>query len=161
MWWLEVPTPLLFGVIGFVFNFVPYLGAVAGVVIVAIVGLFSFDSLGQALVPALVYFALTTIEGQLITPHLVGRRLEMNTVVVFVSVALWAWLWSVMGMLVAVPLLVTIRAFCEHIPHLEPVGDFLSARGRELAITDANGSPDSTLPAGPPPLPAGPPPEEP
>lgn len=150
MWWLEMPTPLLLGVIGFVFNFVPYLGAVAGVVIVAIVGLFSFDTVGQALLPALVYFALTTIEGQLITPHLVGRRLEMNTVVVFVSVALWAWLWSVMGMLVAVPLLVTIRAFCEHIPQLEPVGDFLSARGREIADAD-NRSEDSPLSADLPP----------
>lgn len=147
MWWLDMPNPLLFGVIGFVFNFVPYLGALSGVGIVAVVGLITFDSLGQALLPALVYFALTSIEGQLITPHLVGRRLEMNTVVVFISVALWAWLWSVMGMLVAVPLLVTIRAFCEHIPELEPVGDFLSARGRELVDSGAgNGSEDPPLP---------------
>jgi predicted PurR-regulated permease PerM len=147
MWVLDMPTPLLFGVIAFVFNFVPYLGAVVGVVIAAVVGVVSFDSLGQALLPALVYFALTSLEGQLITPHLLGRRLEMNTVVVFGSVALWAWLWSVMGMLVAVPLLVTIRAFCEHIPQLEPVGKFLSARGRELVNPQAaNGAESPPLP---------------
>ena len=75
---------------------------------------------------------LTTIEGQFVTPYFVGRRLEMNTVVIFLAVAFWAWLWSVMGMLVAVPLLVAIRAFCEHLPQLESVGDFLSIRGSEV-----------------------------
>jgi predicted PurR-regulated permease PerM len=71
------------------------------------------------------------MEGQFVTPYFVGRSLKMNTVVIFLSIALGAWLWSVMGMLLAVPLLVAIRAFCEHIPQLESVGDFLSARGSE------------------------------
>jgi predicted PurR-regulated permease PerM len=71
------------------------------------------------------------MEGQFVTPYFVGRSLKMNTVVIFLSIALGAWLWSVMGMLVAVPLLVTIRAFCEHVPQLQSVGDFLSARGSE------------------------------
>lgn len=131
MWLLGMPNPLLFGVIGFAFNYVPYLGAVSGMAIATIVGLITFDQVGYALLPGAVYFALTALEGQFVTPYFVGRRLEMNTVVIFLSVALWAWLWSVIGMLVAVPLLVTIRAFCEHIPQLEPLGDFLSARGSE------------------------------
>ena len=131
MWLLGMPNPLLFGVIGFVFNFVPYLGAIFGMAIAAVVGLITFDAASYALLPAVVYFVLTTIEGQFATPYFVGRRLEMNTVVIFLSVAFWAWLWSVMGMLVAVPLLVTVRAFCEHIPPLESLGDFLSSRGRE------------------------------
>lgn len=131
MWLLGMPNPLLFGVIGFAFNYVPYLGAVSGMAIATIVGLITFDQVGYALLPGAVYFALTALEGQFVTPYCVGRRLEMNTVVIFLSVALWAWLWSVIGMLVAVPLLVTIRAFCEHIPQLEPLGDFLSARGSE------------------------------
>jgi predicted PurR-regulated permease PerM len=112
---------------------VPYLGAVFGGVIATVVGLITFDEVGYALLPGVAYFALTAIEGQVVTPYFVGRRLEMNTVVIFLSVALWAWLWSVTGMLVAVPLLVTIRAFCEHVPQLEPLGDFLSARGSETA----------------------------
>jgi predicted PurR-regulated permease PerM len=131
MWLLGMPNPLLFGVIGFAFNYVPYLGAVSGMAIATIVGLITFDQVGYALLPGAVYFALTALEGQFVTPYFVGRRLEMNTVVIFLSVALWAWLWSVIGMLVAVPLLVTIRAFCEHIPQLEPLGDFLSTRGSE------------------------------
>jgi predicted PurR-regulated permease PerM len=59
--------------------------------------------------------------------------------VVFVSVALWAWLWSVMGMLVAVPLLVTLYVICQHVPSLQPIGEFLSARSRDKG--DANGAP--------------------
>ena len=128
---LGMPNPLLFGVIAFALNFVPYLGALTGVLIAFVVGLLTFPVPGSALVAAMVYFSLTTIEGQLVTPYFVGRRLEMNTVVVFVSITFWAWLWSVMGMLLAVPILVTIRAFCEHIPSLEPVGKFLAARGSE------------------------------
>jgi predicted PurR-regulated permease PerM len=131
MWLIGMPNPLLFAVIGFAFNYVPYLGALSGIAVAAIVGLVTFDGAAQAFLPAVVYFALTAIEGQFVTPYFVGRRLEMNSVVIFLSIALGAWLWSVMGMLLAVPLLVTIRAFCEHIPRLEPVGGFLSARGSE------------------------------
>ena len=131
MWLLGVPNALLLGLIGFAANFVPYIGALFGTLITAVVGLVAFDDVWTGLLPAAVYFALTTIEGQLVTPALVGRRLEVNTVVVFLSVAFWAWLWSIVGMLVAVPLLVAARTFCEHIPQLNSVGDFLSARGAE------------------------------
>lgn len=140
---LGMPSPLLFGVIAFALNFVPYLGSVVGIGIALVVGLLTFYQPGAAVLPALVYFALTTIEGQLVTPYFVGRRLEMNTVVIFLSITFWAWLWSVMGMLLAVPLLVTIRAFCEHIPELTPIGKFIAARGSEAEEVkkDAPGGP--------------------
>lgn len=131
MWWLGMPNAILFGVLAFAFNFVPYLGAIVGVVIAALVGLLTFDHTVAALLPALAYLILTLFEGQLATPYFVGRRLEMNPVVIFLSVALWAWLWSIVGMLVAVPLLVAVRTFCEHIPSLQAFGTFLSARGSE------------------------------
>ena len=131
MWLLGMPNAILFGVLAFAFNFVPYLGAIVGVVIAALVGLLTFDHTGTALLPALTYLILTIFEGQIATPYFVGRRLEMNPVVIFLSVALWAWLWSIVGMLVAVPLLVAVRTFCEHIPSLKAFGTFLSARGSE------------------------------
>ena len=106
-------------------------GGVIGVLIAVIVGMISLDSAGEALIAGGAYFALTAVEGQLITPWFVGRSLQLNTVVVFVSVTLWAWLWSVTGMLLATPLLVMIRTLCEHIPVLESFGNFLSARGVE------------------------------
>jgi predicted PurR-regulated permease PerM len=131
MWWLEMPNPVLFGIIGFLLNYVPYLGAIIGVAAATIVGFVTLDVAQQALVVGFVYFALTSIEGQIVTPYFVGRSLKLNTVVVFLAVTLFAWLWSVVGMLVATPLLVTVRVFCEHVPELEGLGHFLSARGAE------------------------------
>jgi predicted PurR-regulated permease PerM len=126
-----MPNPVLFWIVGFFLNFIPYLGAIIGVTVATVVGFVSLDLAQQALLVGAVYFALTSIEGQFITPYFVGRSLRLNTVVVFLSVTLFAWLWSVVGMLVATPLLVTVRTFCEHIPALEGLGHFLSARGAE------------------------------
>ena len=140
MWAIGMPTPLLFGVIAFVFNFVPYVGAVAGIAVATAVAIVSLDTLGLALATGAIYFALTSLEGQFVTPYFVGRSLRLNVVVVFLSVTLWAWLWSVVGMLVATPVLVAIRTLCEHIDALEPLGDFLSARGEEARGEEAHSS---------------------
>ena len=132
MWGLGMPDPLLFGVAAMLLNYIPYVGAIVGASLALIVGLLTFPDTGQAIAPALAYYALTSFEGQFVTPYFVGRNLKLNTVVVFIAVAFWAWLWSVVGMLIAVPLLVIVRVFCQHIPALEPFGDFLSARGAEI-----------------------------
>lgn len=126
MWALGMPSPLLFGLLAFSLNFIPYLGAITGVGIALIVALVTFSDLFWPVVVALVYLTLTTLEGQLITPYFVARRLQMNAVVVFLTVALWAWLWSVIGMIIAVPLLVVISVICDHVPGLEKLGNFLA-----------------------------------
>jgi predicted PurR-regulated permease PerM len=131
MWILGMPNPVLFGVLAFALNFIPYVGAIAGVLLATVVAIVSMPMLWDAVLVGLAYFLLTSIEGQLVTPYFVGRRLRLNTVVVFVCITLFAWLWSVVGMLVATPLLLTVRTLCEHIPALAPVGNFLSARGAE------------------------------
>jgi predicted PurR-regulated permease PerM len=141
MWALGMPNPVLFGVVAALLNFIPYLGAITGVGIALAVGLVSFDTAGHALMAAAVYFGLTSLEGQIVTPYFVGRSLRLNTVVVFTSVTLWAWLWSVVGMLVATPLLVTFRTLSEHIPALAPIGDFLSARGVERSEESGDRNP--------------------
>jgi predicted PurR-regulated permease PerM len=134
---IGMPNPLLFGVLGFVLNYIPYLGLLCGAGFATIVGFITFDHAAYALVPGAVYIGLNAIEAQFVTPYLVGRRLEMNPVVVFLSIALWAWLWSIVGMLVAVPLLVAIRTFCDHVPRLHGVRDFLSSRGSEMRNDDS------------------------
>lgn len=141
MWALGMPNPLMWGVIAWLFNYIPYIGAIAGSLLTLVVGMLSFDTIFASLIPSVVYYSLTAVEGQFVTPYFVGRNLKLNTVVVFISVTFWAWLWSVVGMLVAVPMLVALRTICEHIPPLEPYGDFLSARGAEVEPkdTDANG----------------------
>ena len=131
MWAIGMPEPALFGIIAFLLNYIPYVGAVMGVALAMVIGLVSLPSAGQAALAGGAYLTLTAIEGQFITPYWVGRSLRLNTVVVFLSVTLWAWLWSVVGMIVATPLLVSFRVLCEHIPALEGVGHFLSERGAE------------------------------
>ncbi|WP_417525329.1 AI-2E family transporter [Marinovum sp.] len=132
MWWYGMPNPALFGILAFLLNFIPYVGSVVGMALALVVGIVSLDPINQAFMAAGTYFLLTSIEGQLITPYFVGRSLRLNTVVVFLSVSLFAWLWSVVGMLVATPLLVAVRTFAEHVPALEGFGHFLSARGAEF-----------------------------
>lgn len=136
MWLIGMPDPLMFAIVGFLFNYVPYLGAAAGVALATAVGLVSFDEPLTALLAGGTYLMLTFIEGQFITPYFIGRRLKLNPVVVLIFVIFWAWAWSIVGMLIAVPLLVTLRTFSEHIPQLEPLGDFLSARKAEMEPAD-------------------------
>lgn len=126
MWAWGMPAPLLFGIGAFVLNFIPYLGAITGVIISTLVALIVMPDLFWPIMVGLTYLGLTSLEGQIITPYFVSRRLQMNTVVVFMAVALWAWLWSVIGMVIAVPVLVVIRVLAEHIPGWERLGNFLA-----------------------------------
>lgn len=144
MWALGMPSPLIFGIIAFIFNFIPYLGALAGIVIAALVGIVSFDNPSWVLVVIGSYFLLTTLEGQLVTPYFVGRSLRINTVVVFLAISFFAWLWSVVGMIVAVPLLVATKTLCEHINGLESLGHFLSERFAERDSPVNHGSGDQS-----------------
>ncbi len=132
LWGLGMPNPLLFGVLAFALNYIPFLGAIAGVLLAFFIGVISFDTVSSALLVAGVYLGLTTIEGQLITPYAVGRSLKLNPVLVFVAVAFWGWAWSVIGMFIAVPALIVLRVFSDKIPALEGLGIFLS--GNETAL---------------------------
>jgi predicted PurR-regulated permease PerM len=73
----------------------------------------------------LTYYLLTAAEGCVVTPVLLGRRLILNPVVIFLGLVFWGWLWGIAGMLLAVPLLAIFKIFCDHIKPLEPVGEFL------------------------------------
>lgn len=138
-----LPNALLIGLIAFLLNFIPYLGAAAGIGLVTIIAALSFDWIGWAPIAGGIYLGISIIEGQFITPYLVGRNLRLNTVVVFISVSFWAWLWSVVGMVVAVPLLVAVRTLSEHIDGLHNLGDFLSERHAERLERTDNDNGDS------------------
>lgn len=130
MWLLGVPSPLLWGVAAAALNYLPYVGNLIGIGLVAVVSIVSFPTLTEALLPPLAYLTLTSLEGQLITPLLLGRNLEMNAVAILVALAFWGWLWGLAGMLIAVPLLIVMKAICEHFEDLRPVGEFLSRAAR-------------------------------
>ncbi|MFC4175508.1 AI-2E family transporter [Microvirga sp. GCM10011540] len=126
MWAIGMPTPYLWGLGATFLNFLPFIGALAGVSLVAVVALISFDSISYALLAPLLYFSLTALEGNIITPLILGRRLELNTVAIFIGVAFWGWVWGLVGVLIAVPLLVVVKRCCDHLPSWSTLGEFLS-----------------------------------
>lgn len=126
LWALGLDYPYIWGIAAFLLNFVPFVGGVVGTVLVGISAIVQFDNLYYALAAPIVYQVLTGIEGQFVTPTLVGRRLEMNTVAVFLTVVIWGWLWGIPGALVAVPFLVVFKVICENFEGLTTFANFLS-----------------------------------
>jgi len=120
-----MPNPVLWGVTAAVLNFVPYLGPVVTLGTITLVSLLTFEDLGRAFVAPGLYLGLNALEGYLVTPMLLGRRLLLNPVVVFLGIIFWGWLWGIPGALLAVPILVTFKIFCDHIAPLAPIGEFL------------------------------------
>ena len=121
-----MPGPVLWGVIAAVMNFLPFVGAFIGAGLLAAISLGHYDALVAALIPPAIYLACTTIEGNVLTPLIVGRRLELNVVAVFLAVAVWGWFWGIAGALMAVPLLVVFKVLCEHVDGLHAWGEFLA-----------------------------------
>jgi predicted PurR-regulated permease PerM len=126
-YFLGMPAPHVWGVVAALANFMPYIGGILGVGATAVVAIVSFDSLGYALLVPAYYALCTAVEGQLFTPYVVGRRLQLNIVAVFISVALWAWLWGIIGALIAVPLLVIVKTICDHVDSMRSFGNFLTS----------------------------------
>ena len=128
LWIIGMPTPFLWGAMATLLNFLPYIGAAATILIVAAISIVSFDSLGFALIAPAFVTLCNILEGQIITPLILGRRLELNAVAIFIAVAFWSWLWGFVGALIAVPLLVVVKVFCDHFEPLHSLGNFLSAQ---------------------------------
>ena len=122
---LEMPNPLLWGAMVALFNFVPYLGAFASLTILTLAAIVTFDDLGRALAVGGVFFSLNLLEAYVVTPTLLGYRMRMTPVAIFISIMFFGWAWGIYGILFAVPILVTFKIFCEHVESLTPVGRFL------------------------------------
>ncbi|RUW57581.1 AI-2E family transporter [Mesorhizobium sp. M7A.F.Ca.US.008.03.1.1] len=128
LWALGMPNPLVWGVAAALLNFLPYVGALITIVLVTIMALISFDTIFYALLAPAFVILCDIVEGQFVTPMVVGRRLEINAVAIFIAIAFWSWLWGFVGALMAVPLLVVIKVFCDHFDGLSHVGNFLAAQ---------------------------------
>ena len=125
LWLVGMPNPVLWGVMAGVFNFVPYLGAIVGVGVVTLVALITFDSLSPVLLASGTYLGLTVVEGNIVTPLVLGRRMTLNPVVVFVSLIFWGWIWGVPGAFLAVPFAVSLKIVCDRVPRLQTIGVLL------------------------------------
>jgi predicted PurR-regulated permease PerM len=110
---LGMPTPLMWGGIVAVLNYIPYLGPIASVLLLGLGGLMAFADPWYALLPALSFAMLHLLEANVITPSIVGRRLTINPLLILVALSFWAWVWGTTGALLAVPLLIIMKTVLE------------------------------------------------
>ncbi|HEY0313763.1 MAG TPA: AI-2E family transporter [Allosphingosinicella sp.] len=113
LWLLGMPTPLMWGGIVTLFNYIPYLGPIASALLLALGGLMTFNEPGYAMLPALCFIGFHLVEANVITPSFVGKRLTINPLLILVSLSFWAWVWGTTGALLAVPLLIIIRTILD------------------------------------------------
>jgi predicted PurR-regulated permease PerM len=121
-----MPNPVLWGVVAAVLNFVPYIGGLVNTIILTLAAFLTFEDTGRALLIPIVFTLINILEGNLITPMIVGRRMRLNTVAVFIGLIFWWYLWGVPGAILAVPMMATIKIACDHIATLAPIGEFLA-----------------------------------
>ncbi len=110
---LDMPTPLMWGGIVAVLNYIPYLGPIASALLLALGGLMAFADPWYALLPALCFIGVHLVEANLITPFFVGRRLTINPLLILVALSFWAWVWGTTGALLAVPLLIIMKTILD------------------------------------------------
>jgi predicted PurR-regulated permease PerM len=124
-WALGMPNPALWGAVAGLLNFIPTVGALTSATLVTLVAVMSFPSFGHALLVPAAFLSFTMTIGTLVSPLVMGRRLTLNPVVIFLGLSFWGWLWGIPGALLAVPMLAMFKIFCDHIEPLAPIGEFL------------------------------------
>jgi predicted PurR-regulated permease PerM len=125
LWWLGVQQPAVWGVVAGVLNSIPYFGALIVTVLLAAVAFVQFGDMSMPVVVGGVALLITSLEGWVLTPLLTGRIAQINTVAVFISLIFWSWVWGIPGLLLGVPLTISIKAVCDRIEGLQPVGKLL------------------------------------
>jgi predicted PurR-regulated permease PerM len=125
MWAIGLPDPLLWGALAFLLNYVLILGPLTAIGLFFLIGLLTFGTLWQALLPPAAFLAIHIVEGQVVTPMLVARRFTLNPVLVIGSLIFWDWMWGIPGALLAVPMLAVVKIVCDRLRPLAPVGHFL------------------------------------
>jgi predicted PurR-regulated permease PerM len=125
LWWLGVENPTIWGLIAGVLNTIPYLGPVVVTAALGIVSFMQFDDLVRTAYVCAATLAITSLEGWLITPALMSRASRMNPVAIFVGVLVWTWLWGIWGTILAVPMIMMLKAVCDRVEDLQPVGELL------------------------------------
>ena len=125
LWWLDVEQPGVWGLAAGIFNSVPYFGPLIVTLGLSVVGFVQFGTITMALTVAGVSLLITTLEGWILTPTLMGRVAQMNTVAIFAGLIFWSWMWGLAGLLLAVPIMMMIKATCDRIEGLQPIGQML------------------------------------
>jgi predicted PurR-regulated permease PerM len=122
---IGMPNAILWGSMAALAEFIPYVGATVMLGTLAMAGLVTFPEIGHALLVPGAYLAVNLLQANFISPAVLGRRLTLNPVAILVGLVFWWWIWGVGGAFIAVPLLATLKIFCDHIESLAPIGEFL------------------------------------
>lgn len=125
LWYLGLRQFIIWGLLAGLFNSIPYIGPILVTGGISIVAFVQFDDVGKTAMVAGVTFLITTLEGFLLTPALMSRAARMNPVAIFVGLLFWGWVWGIWGAVLAVPMLMMIKAICDHIEDLQPIGELL------------------------------------
>jgi predicted PurR-regulated permease PerM len=131
-----MPTPYLWGAVAALLNFIPYAGATTTLIVVTLVAIVSFDGLGHALGVALSYLGLSVIEGQIVQPLLVGRRMDVNPLLIFLGLWFGGVFWGIAGVILATPILVALKVVAENAIHGESMMQFLGPNDPSSARID-------------------------
>lgn len=123
--WMGLEQAAVWGLLAGVFNSIPYVGPVIVTGGISIVTFLQFGSVRTTIMMAGLALAITSLEGFLLTPYLTSRAARMNAVAVFVGLLFWGWIWNVWGMLLAVPMLMVVKAICDHVEDFKGVGELL------------------------------------
>jgi len=142
---LGMPNPWLWGAVAAVLNFIPYIGSAITLLLLTIVAFVTFDSLGHVAAVTLSYLGIATIEGQLVQPLVVGRRLELHPIMVFLALWFAGWLWGIAGIVIAVPSLVSLKVVAQRSMRSKPLTELLSPEAEVAAASDPG--PQTALPA--------------
>ncbi len=134
LWALNFPNPFLWGCLAGLLNFAPYVGPLITVSLLSIVGLVSYDTLWAGLLAPAAFMGITMLEGQLITPSVVGQRLKLSPISVFLAVIFWTWIWGVGGALMAAPILACLKIFHENLFPAPPRAESKEEALRPLAL---------------------------
>ncbi|MGH8213237.1 MAG: AI-2E family transporter [Rhodanobacteraceae bacterium] len=119
LWYWKMPDPMLWGCVVALLNFMPYIGAITSTALLCVVGLLQFNALPHALLPALCFAVLAALEGNVITPMVMGRRLRLSPVAILLWLLVWGWMWGIPGALLAVPMLTCVKLIAERVPGWE------------------------------------------
>lgn len=125
LWWFGVDHPIVWGLLAGVFNSIPYLGPLIVTAGLGVVSFMQFDDLVRTAYVCGVAFTITSLEGFLLTPTLMGRAAQMNPVAIFVGLLFWSWIWGIWGTVLAVPMMMMLKAVCDHVEDLQPIGELL------------------------------------
>ena len=125
LWWFGLQQYVIWGLLAGIFNSIPYLGPIIVTGGLGFVAFMQFDDIGKTATVCAVAFAITSVEGFLLTPALMSRAARINSAAIFTGLLFWSWVWGVWGTVLAVPMLMMIKAVCDHIEDLQPIGELL------------------------------------